>query len=102
MMTSLVDHDADEPLRSRQEREIEFGHTLSEAEHDLAWEAFHFGRTLELAGIAFDPLTYIALRIVEGSIDEQTNPVDCLNVLGAFGFLERSVAIAVELLDEAA
>ena len=52
MMTSLVDHDADEPLRSRQEREIAFGHTLSEAEHDLAWEAFHFGRTLELAGIA--------------------------------------------------
>ena len=44
----------------------------------------------------------MALRIIEGSRDEHVDPVDCLNVLVAFGFLERSVALAVDLLDEAA
>ena len=54
------------------------------------------------AGIDFDPLTFVALRIIEGSRDEHVDPVDCLNVLVAFGFLERSVALAVDLLEDAA
>ena len=58
--------------------------------------------TLERAGLDFDPLTFVALRIIEGSRDEHVDPVDCLNVLVEFGFLERSVALAVDLLDEAA
>jgi hypothetical protein len=93
---------ADDALRRRQEREIALGHSLTTAEHELAREAFALGRTLERAGIAFDPLTFVALRIVEGSCDEDVDPVDCLNVLVAFGFLERSVALAADLLDEAA
>ena len=92
----------DLPLRERQEREIALGHSLTHAEHDLAREAFALGRTLERAGIAFDPLTFVALRIIEGSRDEHVDPLDCLNVLVALGFLERSVALAVDLLDEAA
>jgi hypothetical protein len=93
---------ADDALRRRQEREIALGHSLTTAEHELAREAFALGCTLGRAGIAFDPLTFIALRIVEGSCDEDVDPVDCLNVLVAFGFLERSVALAADLLDEAA
>jgi len=89
-------------LRRRQEREIALGHSLTSAEHELAREAFALGRTLERAGIAFDPLTFVALRIIEGSRDEDVDPVDCLKVLVAFGFLERSVALAADLLDEAA
>ena len=89
-------------LRGRQEREIALGHSLTTAEHELAREALVLGRTLERAGIAFDPLTFIALRIIEGSRDEHVDPVDCLNVLVAFGFLERSVALAVDLLEDAA
>jgi hypothetical protein len=92
----------DRPLRERQEREIALGHSLTRAEHELAREAFALGRTLERAGIAFDPLTFVALRIVEGSRDEHVDPLDCLNTLVAFGFLERSVALVVDLLDEAA
>ena len=93
---------AGDPLRTRQESEIALGHSLTRAEFDLAREAAAVGRTLESAGISFDPLTFVALRIIEGSCDEHVNPVDCLNVLGALGFLERSVARAVDLLEDAA
>ncbi len=93
---------AGDPLRARQESEISLGHSLTRAGFDLAREAAAVGRTLESAGIAFDPLTFVALRIVEGSCHEHVDPVDCLNVLGAFGFLERSVAMTAELLDDAA
>jgi hypothetical protein len=89
-------------LRARQEREIALGHSLATAEHALAQEAFELGRTLERAGIAFDPVTFVALRIIEGSTDEQVDPLSCLNVLVEFGFLERSVALAVDLLEDAA
>ena len=53
-------------------------------------------------GIAFDPLTFVALRIVEGSADEHVDPLACLNRLVEFGFLERSVALALDLLEDAA
>jgi hypothetical protein len=104
MLTGFDDEELadDLSLRERQEREIALGHSLTNAEHELAREAFALGRTLERAGIAFDPLTFVALRIIEGSRDEHVDPLDCLNVLVAFGFLERSVALAVDLLDEVA
>jgi len=104
MLTEFDDEElaADDVLRVRQEREIALGHSLTTAEHELAREASAVGRTLALAGIAFDPLTFIALRIVEGSRDEHVNAIDCLNTLKAFGFLERSVALVVDLLEDAA
>ena len=104
MITEFDEEDlaAAEALRERQEREIALGHSLTSAEHELAREAFTLGRTLKRAGIHFDPLTFIALRIVEGSSNEYVDPVDCLDVLVAFGFLERTVALAVDLLEDAA
>ena len=89
-------------LRECQESEIALGHSLTAAEHALAREALTLGRTFERAGIAFDPLTFITLRIVEGSSTEYVDPVACLDVLVEFGFLERTVALAVDLLEEAA
>jgi len=89
-------------LRESQEREIALGHSLTSAEHALAREAYALGRTFEQAGLAFDPLTFVALRIVEGSDNERVDPVECLAVLGRFGFLERSVALANDLLEDAA
>ena len=89
-------------LRVRQEREIALGHSLATAEHELAREAFLVGRLLEDAGLEFDPLTFVALRIVEGSNDEHVDPVACLAVLVELGFLERSVALTFDLLEDAA
>ena len=89
-------------LRECQENEIALGHSLTAAEHALAREAVTLGLTFERAGIAFDPLTFITLRIVEGSSNEYVDPVACLDVLVEFGFLERTVALAVDLLEDAA
>ena len=75
MITEFDDEDlaAADALRERQEREIALGHSLTTAEHELAREAFTLGRTFERAGIDFDPLTFVALRIVEGSHDEHVD-----------------------------
>jgi hypothetical protein len=89
-------------LRGRQEQEIALGHSLTTAEHALAQEACTIGRTFERAGLAFDPLTFVVMRIVEGSDDERIDPVECIELLVELGFLERSVALANDLLEEAA
>jgi len=93
---------ADETLREQQEREIALGHSLTKAEHALAHEAFTLACTFGRAGIDFDPLTFVAVRIVEASSDQNVDPVDCLDVLTASGFFERSVAMVVDLLEDAA
>jgi hypothetical protein len=103
----LTEHDEHEEaaalsLREQQEREIALGHSLARAEHELALEAFALGQTLARAGVHFDPMTFVALRIVEGSHEEQVDPVQCLNALIALGVLERSVAQAADLLEDAA
>jgi hypothetical protein len=92
----------DESLRGRQEREIVLGHSMTSAEHALAREACVLARTFERAGLAFDPVTFIATRIVEGSDDERIDPVECLELLVEFGFVERSVALTHEMLRNAA
>jgi hypothetical protein len=104
MLTGLEEEGtaAHRTLRERQEREIALRHSLARAEHELAHEAVALGRLLEEAGIDFDPLTFIALRIVEGSHDEHIDPIVCLNALVEFGLVERSVALVVDLLEDAA
>jgi hypothetical protein len=89
-------------LREHQEREIALRHALAAAEHALAQEAFVLGRMLQAEGVAFDPLTFVVLRICEGSEDQHVDPITCLRVLIGLGFLERSVARAIDLLDDAA
>lgn len=89
-------------LRARQERLVALSHSLTVAEHALAREAVVIGRTFEQAGLAFDPMTFVVLRILEGTIAENADPVDCLRVLAALGLLDRSAAMAEELLDDAA
>ena len=83
MLTGSSDEDILDwrDLRECQENEIALGHSLTAAEHALAREAVTLGLTFERAGIAFDPLTFITLRIVEGSSNEYVDPVACLDVL---------------------
>lgn len=102
-MTALDDDNLDDDsLRAEQEREVAVSHALALAEMTLAREAFHVGRTFERAGIVFDPLTFVVLRVVEGSLDACVDPVECLNALVDNGLVERSVALAAGMLDEAA
>ena len=89
-------------LRDRQEQEIALGHSLASAEHALAEEACSLGLMFHQAGIAFDPLTFVVMRIVEGSDDERIDPVACIELLVELGFLERSVALANDMLEDVA
>jgi len=89
-------------LRGLQEQEIALGHSLANAEHALAREACELGRAFVEAGIAFDPLTFVVMRIFEASEDENVDPVECLALLVELGFLERSVSLANDLLEEVA
>jgi hypothetical protein len=103
MSTGSRDDETAAPgLRDDQERDIALGHSLTSAEHALAREACALGRTLERAGIAFDPLTFVAMRVVEGSDHGHVDPSECLELLVELGFLERTVALAIDLLEDAA
>jgi hypothetical protein len=93
---------AGDPPREHQERQVALSHSLTAAEYALAREAFVVGRTFAQAGLAFDPVTFVVLRVLEGSLDEHADPIECLRALGALGLLDRSIAKAVAMLDQAA
>lgn len=86
-------------LRARQESELTLDHALATMEYALAHEAFSVGVALRDAGIEFDPLTFVALRILEASLGELTDPSGTLRALGESGSLERSVELATDLLE---
>lgn len=88
--------------RVRQDREIAVAHSMTAAEFALAREACAVGRVLDEAGIPFDPATFVAVRILEASVDGGAEPLDCLQVLRELGVVERSAGLARALLDEAA
>ena len=86
-------------LRSQQEAEIRTRHAIVELELTLAREAVHVGRAFAEAGLAFDPLTFIASRILDVAVAEDTDPQDLLAWLIEDGSIERSVELADEGLD---
>jgi hypothetical protein len=88
-----------EELRARQERELTAGFALASMEYALAREAFHVGAMLRQAGIDFDPLTFVALRVLEVSVAELDDPLGALAELTENGSIGRSVELATDLLD---
>ena len=92
---------ADE-LRSLQENELAVSYALASMEYALAHEAFHVGSTMREAGIVFDPLTFVALRILEASASEVADPSGLLSALADNGSLDRSVELATDWLAEEA
>jgi hypothetical protein len=89
-------------LRLQQEREIAFDHVMVSTEYALAREAAMIGSELGRAGVPFDPATLIALRILESSSAACVDPAGCLEAMIEQGVLVRSVALTLELLEEAA
>lgn len=85
------------PERELQERQIAFGHLLAEVEHALAVEASAVSLVFEEAGLDFDPLTFIALRVVSESYDAQMDSIEVLAELHDRGVFERAVEIANDL-----
>jgi hypothetical protein len=89
-------------LRARQENELAVSYALATMEFALANEAYHVGATLRAAGLAFDPLTFVALRILEAGAAERVDPSDLLGALSDNGTLGRSVELATDLLEDEA
>lgn len=85
-----------EVVRAQQERDLSVRHSLVAMEHALAREAIVVGRALSGAGLPFDPLTFIATRLLEGIVAVRAEPHDALAWLVGDGTLDRSVALAVE------
>ena len=97
-----IDHEELLPLRRQQEHEVATAHALTEAEHALAQDACLVGQVFSLAGVAFDPITFVAMRIIEASGDGTADPVDALNTMLALGSVERAVSMATDLLADGA
>jgi hypothetical protein len=97
---TLVGDDGD-GVRAQQEQELSLRHAMVEMEHALAREAIAVGRALSGAGLPFDPLTFIATRLLEGIVSVRAEPHDALAWLVGDGTLDRSVALAVEGLASA-
>jgi hypothetical protein len=86
-------------LRSWQEREIRTRHAIVELEVTLATDAVQVGRAFAEAGLAFDPLTFIASRVLHLADLEDVDAYDLLVWLVDDGSIERSVELALEGLD---
>jgi hypothetical protein len=89
-------------LRARQEGELAATFSVASMEYALAREAFHVGVTMRQAGIGFDPVTFVALRVLEASVAELEDPCNGLAALAENGSIGRSAELASELLERSA
>lgn len=85
-------------VRRSQEQEVAVSYMFTEAEYALGFEAYVIGRVFACAGIGFDPLTFISLRIIEASLGGPSDPVDALSTLTDSGTIDRAVVLAAEML----
>jgi hypothetical protein len=91
-----------EDERARQEGELSVSYAVASMEYALAREAYHVGVAMRRAGIVFDPLTFVALRVLEASVAELADPSDGLAALADNGSIGRSAGLAAELLEHGA
>jgi hypothetical protein len=98
-----ADHEPLHPgadLRHWQEQSVATSHSLAVMEFALAREAVTVGRALERFGLRFDPTTFVASRILDTVADELVEPLPAFGELVNRGAVERSAAMATELLRE--
>ena len=86
-------------LRAKQERELAAAHSVAAMEFALADEAYHIVLALRDAGLELDPLTLVALRVLEACVENDVEPVDFVQMLIERGSLARSVELAEDRLE---
>jgi len=84
--------------RACQERDVKVSHRLTTAEYALAHEGAEIGRALAEAGLAFDPRTFVAIRILESSIEEGLDLASALRSTALRGLIERSAELTSGIL----
>lgn len=82
--------------RELQEREIALSHELSDVEHALSVEARAVSHLFAEAGVQFDLLTVVSLRIVNECFEMQVDPIVVLSDFMRRGVLRRAVDLAEE------
>ena len=88
-----------EGLRALQERELRAAHSLAAVEYALGAEASRVVVALREAGLELDPLTLIALHVMEACLEDDVSPLTVVRTLVERGSLARSVEIAAERLE---
>ena len=84
--------------RARQERDVALTHALTRAEYALAHEGAQVGFALASAGLPFDAVTFVALRILETSAAEDMDPVEVLRLSRLRDLIHRSAALTDSLI----
>ena len=80
------------------EREDDIADSLIDAEHALVWEGVHVGRALAAAGLAFDPATFAAMRILETSVEESLDSSHALRSTELRDLIARSAELTTSIL----
>jgi len=88
-----------ERLRALQEQELRAVHSLAAMEHALGEKASHVVVALREAGLELDPLTLIALHVMEACLEDDVSPLTVVRILVERGSLARSVEIAAQHLE---
>jgi hypothetical protein len=83
------------------ERENDISESLIDAQHALVWEGVHVGRTLAAAGLAFDPATFAAMRVLETSVEEDIDSMQTLMSVEIRDLIERSADLTTSILADA-
>jgi hypothetical protein len=88
-----------ESLRALQERELAAIYSLAATEYALGEEASRVVVALREAGLELDPLTLIALHVMEACLEDDVSPLTVVRILVERGSLARSVEIAAQHLE---
>ena len=88
-----------ERLRALQEQELRAVHSLAAMEYALGEEASRVVVALREAGLELDPLTLIALHVMEACLEDDVSPLAVVRMLVERGSLARSVEVAAERLE---
>jgi hypothetical protein len=73
-------------------------HALTRAEYALVREGVGIGRVLAAAGLAFDPTTFVALRVLEASVEERVESLHTLGNAEVRDLIVRSAAATRQIL----
>jgi hypothetical protein len=84
--------------RVRQERDVQVAHRLTTAEYALAQEGAQIGRALAEAGLGFDAHTFVAIRILESTVEEGLDLAHALRSTVLRGLIERSTELTTGIL----
>ncbi len=84
--------------RARQEHDVKVAHRLTTAEIRACSGGAQIGRALAEAGLGFDAHTFVAIRILESTVEEGLDLAHALRSTVLRGLIERSTELTTGIL----